>query len=289
MKLDDQPAEQWEDQLRETPDDGLFERLSARSSRGPWILVGVALLVAAAAVAYIFFWPRPAEPTAAAPAAEPVRAPESARPLGGVADSVVLPPLDESDTVVADLVRKLSTHPRVIAWLATRGLVRNFAAVVVNVSEGNAPTMFLRPLRPTSGFLVVDRKSEIIIDSKGYERYKSLTDAVASIDAKGSADLYATVKPRLEEAHRDLGELDSSFDRTLERAIVLVLKTPIPEGPIRLEVGSRGIGYEFADPKLEALAPAQKQLLRMGPDNARVVQAKLREIAIALGIPADRL
>jgi hypothetical protein len=29
--------------------------------------------------------------------------------------------------------------------------------------------------------------------------------------------------------------------------------------------------------------------LRMGPQNARVIQAKLREIGLALGIPAEEL
>ena len=33
----------------------------------------------------------------------------------------------------------------------------------------------------------------------------------------------------------------------------------------------------------------QKQLLRMGPTNARRIQASLRRIALALGIPAGRL
>ena len=42
--------------------------------------------------------------------------------------------------------------------------------------------------------------------------------------------------------------------------------------------------YHFADPALEALSPAQKQLLRLGPGNARRVQAKLRELAPALGL-----
>jgi len=50
-----------------------------------------------------------------------------------------------------------------------------------------------------------------------------------------------------------------------------------------------GVGYAFADAGEEDLAPAQKQLLRMGPANARAVQAKLREIALALGIPSARL
>jgi len=37
------------------------------------------------------------------------------------------------------------------------------------------------------------------------------------------------------------------------------------------------------------LSEAQKQLLRMGPENMRVVKQKLRELAAALGIPEDRL
>jgi len=40
--------------------------------------------------------------------------------------------------------------------------------------------------------------------------------------------------------------------------------------------------YEFADPNLESLADAQKQLLRMGPANAKLVTDKLREIEAAL-------
>ena len=57
--------------------------------------------------------------------------------------------------------------------------------------------------------------------------------------------------------------------------------------PVRVE--PHGIGYAFADPALEDLAPAQKQLLRMGSRNVRTIQASLRAIASAIGIPAQRL
>jgi hypothetical protein len=50
-----------------------------------------------------------------------------------------------------------------------------------------------------------------------------------------------------------------------------------------------GTSYEFEDDRLESLTPAQKQLLRMGPRNVRLVQGKLLEIAHALGIPSSRL
>jgi hypothetical protein len=47
--------------------------------------------------------------------------------------------------------------------------------------------------------------------------------------------------------------------------------------------------YNFNDPRLERLTQAQKQLLRMGARNVGIVQRRLREIALALGIPAARL
>ena len=94
------------------------------------------------------------------------------------------------------------------------------------------------------------------------------------------------MKPRIEDAHRDLGSADS-LDRTLERAIVALLNTPSIDGSERLR--PKGIGYGYSDERLESLSPAQKQLLRMGPRNVRVIKTKLREIALALGIPAAHL
>jgi hypothetical protein len=67
----------------------------------------------------------------------------------------------------------------------------------------------------------------------------------------------------------------------------VLLETPVVEGDVRLV--TRGALYAYADPRLEALLPAQKQLVRTGPRNTRLMQAKLREIALALGLTEDRL
>ena len=91
----------------------------------------------------------------------------------------------------------------------------------------------------------------------------------------------------MEEAYRDLGFPDTPFDRALERAIVSLLRTPPADGAARLE--PKGIGFAFVDPALEGLTAAQKQLLRTGPRNVRIIQSSLRQIALALGIPAERL
>ena len=47
--------------------------------------------------------------------------------------------------------------------------------------------------------------------------------------------------------------------------------------------------YQMVDENLEDLDDAQKDLLRMGPQNIRKVQNKLREMALALGVPENQL
>jgi hypothetical protein len=250
--------------------------------RAIWLPILIALLLAAAAVAvYIVFFRSPsrnvtvavAQPgaVASAPAAE--------------AAAVVLPPLDETDPVVRKLVETLTSNPRIAAWLATEHLIRNFTAGVTSVAGGDTPVRLLPMWRPASSFQVVQRGRDLIIDPRSYQRYDTLAAAAASMDPQGSAKVYATLKPRIEEAARDLGE--PSFDRALERAIVLLLSTPEVDDPIR--VRPKGVGYAFTDPRLEALAPAQKQLLRTGPQNVQQFKASLRAIALAIGIPESRL
>jgi len=233
------------------------------------------------------FW-RPAttiSTTTAAPVA--TTAPPAA--LGGTADAVDVPPLDASDAVVRSLVGRLSANPDVAAWLATNDLIRNFTVVVTNIADGHGPAKQLRALKPQGLFKTTSRGGQIEVDPGSYQRYSSIAMAAASVDASGAARLYATLKPRIEEAHRELGNPDPSFDQTLQRAIVVLLQTPSPQAPILLQPATKGIGYEYHDGKLESLTSAQKQLLRMGPANTFIVQAKLRDVAAALGIPATAL
>jgi len=252
-------------------------------SLGPWI-AGALLILAAGVGVYVAFARRPlpeARPQTAATAPKP-----GPQPLGGAAESVTIPPLDESDPVVRELVRKLSEHPTVIAWLSTKGLIRNFTVVVANIADGATPAKHLTALRPSAKFRVVQRDSRATIDPRSYDRYAPIADAVASIDPMGASRLYGTLKPRIEEAYRELGP-DRPFDRTLERAIVSLLQTPMVDGPIALE--PKGIGYAYADERLETLSSAQRQLLRMGPRNVGIIERKLREIALALGLRPDDL
>jgi hypothetical protein len=249
-----------------------------------WIAVTL-LIVAACAAGYIVFVRRqPAAPVRTASGAP--AASSASPPLGGKGDPMTLPPLDQSDTLVRTLVQALTESPAVMSWLPTNGLIRNFTVVVSNIAEGPTPAKHLKVLRPGTPFRIISRDGGTLVDPRSYDRYTTIADAIASVSPAGATRLYATLKPRIEDAQRDLGSADS-FDRTLERAIVVLLGTPAIDGSERLK--PKGIGYGYVDPRLESLTPAQKQLLRMGPRNVRVIKTKLREIALALGIPPAHL
>jgi hypothetical protein len=246
--------------------------------------IAAVLIVAAVVVTRYYVFrdrgPDPAATEATLPAPAP---PPPSTEVGAEGEAVILPPLGESDEAVRELVKALSSNPSVTAWLATRNLIRNFTVVVSNVANGEHAATHLAAIKPGATFAVRERGEDLAIDSRNYARYLPLATAASSIDPAGAARLYKTLKPRIDEAYRELGYPDTPFDQTLERAITLLVKTPIPRGPILVQPDG-ATAYRFADPQLERLNPSQKLLIRMGPDNQLAVQTALRNIGLALGM-----
>jgi len=259
------------------------------SHDGLKIAGAVVLVIAVAATGYLVFRNRQVAAPAGAPAVTPASAAtEVSKGLGADGPAIDLPPLDESDDVVRGLVKELSSNPSVAAWLMTRNLIRNFTVVVSNIAAGEPAARQVTVLRPKGAFQVEDRGEDLFINSRGYSRYLPLATAASSVNPGDAAKLYTMLKPRIDEAYAELGQTGTTFDQTLERAIVLLLKTPVPEGRVPVEPNG-AVGYRFANPVLEKLTPTQKLLIRFGPENQRAVQTSLRNIALALGIPPDRL
>ena len=282
--------------------------------RRNWLWVVAVLLLLIGFCGYVWFsrrmvgapkqaWPpqigqgRPAAPgpsstplSAATPVgtqkAPPV-ATEEATPLATqeVSPQVTLPPLSKSDAMVVDLVGGLSTHPQLRTWLETKGLIRRFVVAVANIAEGVSPTTQVPFLRPKGTFLIKEREGRTFIDPRSYERYNLIADVLASLDPQGCAGAYRTAKPLLEEEYKELGTPSRTFDDVLAQAIAELLATPVVDGEIELR--PLVTTYAYKDPRLEALTRAQRQLLRMGPRNVRLIQAQLRAIANALGIQED--
>lgn len=256
----------------------------SRRPNAPWLIGAGVVLALALGGAYLYLR-SPSREAAPAAAGAPER-PERTR-AADPPEQIALPPLDETDPVVREMVGQLSSHPTVAAWLTTDGLILNFTVVTLRIAKGESPTQELRAIGPVPPFRPRTAREDLFVAPSSYQRYDRYAAAVSALDARGAARLYTTLKPRIADAYRRMGDPTGNFDPVLERAIVEMLRVPVVHGDI--ELAPHGIGYAFVDPRLESLSPAQKQLLRMGPQNVQAIQAKLRDIADYLAIPAARL
>lgn len=195
--------------------------------------------------------------------------------------ALLLPDLEESDDFVRPLVAGLSSHPRLAAWLVNDRLVERFVTVVDNVARGQSPRVHVPFLAPEGELAVTEQGGDAVIAEKSFRRYDLLTAVVTSLDTDGAVRLYRDLAPLFEEAYAELGNPDA-FEDALIKAIDRLLAVELPEGDI--EVRQRVSAYAFADPELERLSPAAKHLLRLGPYNAREVQAKLLAFKTALAL-----
>ena len=98
------------------------------------------------------------------------------------------------------------------------------------------------------------------------------------------AEAVAPVDAEVREANHTGADAESSavpvFDVSDKVEEPAVDATPVVEDPPAV-VPVGGI-YKFADPALEGLDQVQKLLLRAGPDNAALIQAKAAELRKAL-------
>jgi hypothetical protein len=193
---------------------------------------------------------------------------------------VDLPPLEQMDAFLRPLLAALSSRPELAQWLATDDLVRQLAMAIDQASAGGTPARDFKVIAPATRFQAAGRGDRHTIDPASYKRYDGLVRTLTSIDASRVAQIYKTIRPRLNEAYRGIGHPEGNVDAALERTIDILLDTPSTKDPIALTAD--GAGWAYADADLEDLAPAQKQLLRMGPAHADAVKVWLRALKAAL-------
>lgn len=194
---------------------------------------------------------------------------------------VELPPLDEMDLFLRPLIAALSARPELARWLATDDLIRQIAAAIDQASAGGSPARDFKVIAPASPFTTTRRGTRRTLDPAGYRRYDGIVATVTSTDASAVAKIYKTIRPRLNEAYRGMGNPGGDVDRALQQALDILIETPVVEDAIEVVEGD-GASWAFANPDLEALRPTQKQLLRMGPAHTEALLVWLRAFQNAL-------
>ena len=264
------------------------------------ILITAAALVIALIGAGLLYW-YSLQPSAPPPTVEPSKSQEATQPPSSAeikpaeekeptpGEKVKLPGLDQSDDFVRPVIRGLSPHGKLRDWIKINNILRVITAAVDNISRGKSPRAHLGFLFYGQVFPVSEKSGKIYLDPKGYERYDLLTDAFVSLNTGRTVQAYEKLKPLFQEAYQDLGYPQKDFHSTLIQAIQRVLSAPEVEREIVLKEEGTGVNFLYVDDGLEDMDEVQKHLVRMGPKNTRKIQQKLREIALALGVPEAQL
>ncbi|MET0290966.1 MAG: DUF3014 domain-containing protein, partial [Steroidobacteraceae bacterium] len=225
----------------------------------------------------------------APPAADPE--PEIAHPLAETPPDTTAPPLPslaESDGPLALEMGMLFGTESVTSYLEPQNVTRRLVATIDGLPRAHGLDR-LRPVKPVTPTFAVDRhpptsptaEERIFVSENNAARYVPLVTLLEATDTKLIAALYQRWYPLMQQSYEDLGFPGRYFNDRVVSVIDHLLETPTVKGPI--ELTQPNVLFEYADPQIEALSSGQKLLIRMGPENATKVKAKLKELRVILG------
>jgi hypothetical protein len=246
-------------------------------------MIGAAAVVAvlAAGVGYYMHAHRPLPSAPSAPLSAVVEpAPTIAHPLPepgkAGAPAAPLPALNESDATLLEALSKLSSASAVKEYLQPENVVRHLVVTIDNLPRQKV-AVEKRPTTPVPGsFAATGDELHATLDKHNFDRYKPMVAVIHDLDTQTLAAAYIHFYPLFQQSYQDLGYPNGYFNDRLVQVIDLMLATPQPSEPI--ELVRPNVMYTFADPALESRPAGQKLLMRMGPENAAVIKAKLTEL-----------
>ncbi|WP_427912604.1 DUF3014 domain-containing protein [Ramlibacter sp. MMS24-I3-19] len=262
-------------------------------SIAPTILVALAIALVVAAGAY--WWVHRETPrivaSAPAPSAPAETAAQPDTPSATTTPEPVLQPAP-ADTVVkpddvTTALNRLLGRDAVVKFLETTDFPRRFVATLDNLGREHA-AVTAWPVQPTPGrFVAGSDGASAVIAPENALRYTPFVAFVGSVDAAQAVDLYRRMYPLLEQAYHELGFPNRHLHARVLEVVDLLLATPEPaqapkitltevKGP--MQTPRPWTRYEYVDAKLERLSAGQKILLRVGPDNRKVLKGKLQEL-----------
>ena len=257
-----------------------------------WWAAGAVILISAAVLFFSWRAHRQSQPAIATTTVTPeVAAPAIRNPLPEPSSGAAppLPVLDESDAPLHDALGEVMGKPAVDRIFKPELLVRHIVVSIDNLSRRHL-AVELRPTKPLAGaFIATGNDQQGAIDVANFQRYVSYVQTIQAIDMKRLAALYVRFYPLFQQAYQSLGYPNGYFNDRLVVTIDNLLAAPDITTDIALV--RPNVMYQFADPKLEELSAGQKLMLRMGPANAAIIKAKLRELRAQVadhGGDADR-
>ena len=175
-----------------------------------------------------------------------------------------------------DLVNRHSGRQTFNDVVISKDMARRIVATIDNLPRKKMAERLL-PIKPPGGQFAISGQGEIVtLNPSNYARYARYVKLAQTVDTKQLVAIYVHYYPLFQQAYRELGYPKKEFNDRVVQAIDDLLAAP--EAPQPLELVRPKVLYEFEDPALEDLSAGRKIMLRIGPENALTMKAKLRDI-----------
>ncbi len=188
--------------------------------------------------------------------------------------------LEDSDPVVREALAGSLDDSVFSQALRQDNLLERSTAFIDAAGNGSVLNKVFPFPQPEGKFAVVEVAGKPVIDPASYDRYDGYASAIGALDPDALAAAFHQFRPLLEQAYANLGYKAEDMDNSLIKALDQVIAAPVLDEPAVLE--QHVTTYTYADESLENLPPIAKQLMRMGPDNQRIIQAQAQALRDAL-------
>ncbi|MGB1336188.1 MAG: DUF3014 domain-containing protein, partial [Luminiphilus sp.] len=183
---------------------------------------------------------------------------------------------ETADSYARETIESVNGGKALAQFVAGDYVVERAVAIVDALRRGEVPYKLLPVGRPSKPFPISDDGLRVTMDPSGYSRYDGFAQWVNGIDVLAIVELLNDYEQIATEALSRMGVGDFDIRSAVLAATTEILATPI--APQSAELMKREANWVYMDPELEALSSLQKQVLRMGPENSEIIQAKAREL-----------
>jgi len=185
-----------------------------------------------------------------------------------------------SDKAIAAALGNFPGREQLLRFVLPADIVQKIVLTIDNL-PGDSMSMQYRAVVATPGsFLIERRDGEPAVAAQNAKRYDAFVAFASAMDARRIVALYKRFYPLFQKTYRSIGYPEGHFNDRVVQVIDDLLAAPSPAGAIFLD--QPRVLFEYAESSLERRSVGQRIMIRVGPEHAAKLKAKLREIRAVL-------
>jgi len=185
-----------------------------------------------------------------------------------------------SDKALAAALSALGGREQWLRFVLPSDVVQRFVLTIDNLPSDSMSMQYRAVVAMPGSFVIERRDGEAAIAAQNARRYDAFVAFAAGIDARRLVSVYKRFYPLFQKSYRSIGYPEGHFNDRVVQVIDDLLSAPSPAGAVFLE--QPRVLYEFAESSLERRSVGQRIMIRVGPEHAAKLKAKLREIRAVL-------